>query len=86
MQERKDKNHKKDSTKIMKIVKETPEYLENTIKITSNKTINNPKKIQKTSNIISTSSHQKNIDETIEETTGEIEEKTYEFTIIKPMD
>ena len=44
MKKRKDKNHKKDSTKIMKIVKETPEYLENTIKITSNKTINNPKK------------------------------------------
>ena len=84
MQERKDKNHKKDSTKIMKIVKETPEYLENTIKITSNKTINNPKKIQKTSNFISTSSDQKKINETIEETTGAIEEKSYEFTTIKP--
>ena len=50
---------------------------------TRSKTIN-PEKIQKTSNFISTSSDQKKINETIEETTSAIEEKSYEFTTIKP--
>ena len=61
IQEKKQQEEKKGkaTTKIYKTTKETPNYKESKVEIISNKTIENPPEITRTSNIYKTASGQK---------------------------
>ncbi len=85
IQEKKQQEEKKGkaTTKIYKTTKETPNYKESKVEIISNKTIENPPEITRTSNIYKTASGQKTIEETTEKKSGGKIEQTYIITTSK---
>ncbi len=85
IQEKKQQEEKKGkvTTKVYKTTKETPNYKESKVEITTNQKIENPPEITRTSNTYKTSSGQKTIEETVQKTSGGTIENTYIVTTTK---